>query len=78
LDDGIVVTDKRVLVKFHWIAIKTREMNLTKVESVDVKRSILEWLLDAGDITVRGTGGTWEPLGPIAAPIKVRNAITVG
>jgi uncharacterized membrane protein YdbT with pleckstrin-like domain len=74
----IVVTNKRVLLKLNWIAIKTREINLTKIETVDIRQSIADRLLNAGSVIIVGIGGSWEPFGPIAEPLRFRNAIAVG
>jgi uncharacterized membrane protein YdbT with pleckstrin-like domain len=74
----IIVTNRRVLVKRHWIARNTQEMNLTKIESVDVRQSVFQRLMGAGYILVRGTGGSWEPIGPVDRPVQLRRAIEVG
>jgi uncharacterized membrane protein YdbT with pleckstrin-like domain len=72
----IDVTDRRVVYKHGFINRHTVEMNMDKVESVDVDQSILGRLLDYGDITIRGTGETWETLHKIGAPLKFRNHVT--
>ena len=69
------VTNKRVIYKRGFINRRTAEMNMDKVESVDVDQSILGRLLDYGTIYVKGTGAGFEPLPCIAAPIEFRNAI---
>jgi Bacterial PH domain len=51
-------------------------MHMDKVESVDVKQSILGRLLDYGDVELKGTGRGLEPLKTIAAPLDLRNHIT--
>jgi len=72
----IDVTDRRVVYKCGFVRRHTVEMNMDKVESVDVDQSILGRLLDYGDITIRGTGETWETLKMIGAPLKFRNHVT--
>src|SRR5690242_16176053 len=72
----IDVTDRRIVYKRGFIRRHTVEMNMDKVESVDVDQSILGRLLDYGDITIRGTGETWETLKMIGAPLKFRNHVT--
>jgi uncharacterized membrane protein YdbT with pleckstrin-like domain len=74
----IVVTDKRVIHKVGWIARRTEEINVTKVETVDVTQSISGRMLDSGTVLIRGIGGSWEPLRNIASPLQLRNAIIVG
>jgi len=72
----IDVTDRRVVYKRGFINRHTVEMNMDKVESVDVDQSIMGRLLDYGDITVRGTGETWEVLRGIGRPLEFRNHVT--
>src|SRR5439155_1006 len=69
------VTDMRVIYKTGFISRRTAEMNMDKIESVDVDQSVLGRLLDFGTIHVLGTGQGIEHLHRIASPIKLRNAI---
>jgi uncharacterized membrane protein YdbT with pleckstrin-like domain len=71
----IAVTDRRIIFKEGLIRRETTEMNMTKVESVNVDQSILGRLLDYGDITVRGTGAGLSPLRMIQNPLAFRNAV---
>jgi len=72
----IAVTDRRIIYKTGFIYRETSEMNMDKVESVDVDQSIPGRMLDYGDVSVVGTGSTWEKLSTIAKPIDLRNHIT--
>jgi uncharacterized membrane protein YdbT with pleckstrin-like domain len=74
----IVVTDKRVIHKVGWIARRTEEINVSKVETVDVSQGVPGRILDFGTVLIRGIGGSWEPLRRVAEPLKLRNAIIVG
>jgi uncharacterized membrane protein YdbT with pleckstrin-like domain len=74
----IVVTDKRIILKRGLIARHTEEMNITKVETVDVEQSISGRLFGYGSVLIKGVGSSLEPLNMIAAPIALRNAIMVG
>ena len=73
-----VVTDKRVIYKRGWISRRTEEINITKVESVDVDQDVVGRVLGYGSVLLRGTGGSWEPLRLVADPLGLRNAILVG
>jgi hypothetical protein len=53
-------------------------MNLRKVESVDVDQTLLGRLFDFGSVTIRGTGSTFETLGMIDSPLKLRTTVTAG
>lgn len=74
----IVVTDHRVIYKTGLISRHTVEMNISKVETVDVEQDIMGRLLNYGTVLVRGTGESLEPLRHIDSPLALRNAITVG
>jgi uncharacterized membrane protein YdbT with pleckstrin-like domain len=70
------VTERRIVYKRGLIWRHTVEMNMDKVESVDVDQSVLGRLLDYGDITLRGTGAGLEPLRSIEAMLEFRNHVT--
>jgi len=74
----IVVTDRRIIHKVGWIARHTEEINISKVETVDVTQGIMERILGSGTVLIRGIGGGWEPLRRVASPLELRNAIIVG
>jgi len=69
------VTNKRVIYKKGFIWRQSAEMNMDKVEAVDVTQSIPGRVLDYGTIHVRGTGTGIEHLYRIAQPLALRNAI---
>jgi uncharacterized membrane protein YdbT with pleckstrin-like domain len=74
----VVVTDRRIIHKRGLISRHTEEMNITKVETVDVDQGITGRVLGYGTLVVHGTGGGWEPLHRLAAPLRLRNAIIAG
>lgn len=71
----IVITDKRVIHKTGLIGRKTQEINVSKVESVLVAQGLFGRLFDYGTVTIKGTGGGWEPLRMIRQPLRLRSAI---
>lgn len=70
------VTSLRVVHKEGFIKRRTFEMNLDKVESVDVDQTILGRVLGYGDVTIRGVGEGVETIKTIAHPLQFRNNIT--
>lgn len=72
----IAVTNTRVIYKTGFIRRHTVEMNMDKVESVDVDQSLVGRILNFGSVRVRGTGASLERLDRVAHPLAVRNAIT--
>ena len=71
----IAITDRRIILKRGFIRRDTAEMNMDKVESVDVNQSLFGRLLDYGDVTVRGTGAGLETLRLIDKPLAFRNHV---
>jgi len=69
------VTNKRVVVKVGFISRRTIEINMSKVESVEVNQGIFARLLNYGTIMVIGTGGTKEPFDLIDDPRAFRRAV---
>jgi uncharacterized membrane protein YdbT with pleckstrin-like domain len=72
----IAVTDRRIIYKRGLIRRQTNEMNMDKVESVQIDQSVLGRILDYGDVKLLGTGEGFETLRTIANPIELRNSIT--
>jgi len=72
----IDVTDRRIVYKRGLIRRHTVEMNMEKVESVDVDQTILGRFLNFGNVTIRGTGAGIEPLFNVEAPLQFRNHVT--
>ncbi len=70
--DEFAITNKRIIIKTGFISRKTLEMNLSKIESVNVNQSIMGRVLGFGDLTVIGTGGTQETFKKINRPITFR------
>ena len=66
------ITNKRVIMKVGLIRRKALEMNLSKIESVNVDQTIMGRILGYGTITVIGTGGTRESFARISKPMEFR------
>jgi uncharacterized membrane protein YdbT with pleckstrin-like domain len=70
------ITTHRVISSRVFIARKTEEMNMEKVETVDIDQSILGRILDYGTLRITGTGGTNNiEESRLARPFALRNAI---
>jgi uncharacterized membrane protein YdbT with pleckstrin-like domain len=74
----LAVTNRRVIYKRGFLRRHTVEMNMDKVETVDVDQSVAGRLLGFGSIRVQGTGQGIENLNRVASPVQLRNAITAG
>ena len=72
----IAVTDRRIVFKRGLVRRHTVEMNMAKVESVDVDQTLLGRLFDYGDVTVRGVGASVERREFIDAPLRLRTTVS--
>lgn len=70
--DEFAITNKRVIIKTGLIQRKTVELNLSKIESVNVSQSVLGRILGFGNIQIVGTGGTKEIFPNIRQPLLFR------
>jgi uncharacterized membrane protein YdbT with pleckstrin-like domain len=74
----IAVTDKRVIYKRGLLSRHTVEMNVSKIETVDVEQGLAGRIWGYGTLLIRGTGAGFEPLVGIGSPLRIRNAIIAG
>jgi len=69
-----VITNRRIIIKEGFIARRTFEMNLSKIETVNVDQTVMGRILNYGSITIIGTGGTRETFHNISKPLEFRKA----
>jgi uncharacterized membrane protein YdbT with pleckstrin-like domain len=72
LSSEFAVTNRRLIIKTGLLSRHTLEMNLSKIESVNIDQSLSGHVLDYGSLTVIGTGGTHEVFHLIAHPMELR------
>ncbi|NQD37128.1 PH domain-containing protein [Permianibacter sp. IMCC34836] len=68
----LAITNKRIIVKRGFVRRDTIEINLVKVESLQVEQNLLGRMLNFGDIIVSAGGGPMAPVSGIAAPLVFR------
>ena len=71
----VAVSNKRVLIKKGFVARKSIEVLLAKIESIGVDESVGGRMLGYGSVIVRGTGGTFETFNTIAHPNEFRRQV---
>ena len=69
------VTNRRVIIKTGLLERRTLELNLNKVESIEVEQTLWGRLFGFGQIEVIGTGGTREQFDRIGQPMDFRKAV---
>jgi uncharacterized membrane protein YdbT with pleckstrin-like domain len=70
----LAITNKRVIAKFGLISRSTVEINLQKIESIQVNQGILGRILNYGSIVVSGAGNPQAPVPGISSPLQFRRA----
>jgi uncharacterized membrane protein YdbT with pleckstrin-like domain len=70
----LAVTNKRVIVKQGFISRQTIEININKVESIQVDQTVMGRMLDYGSLLISGAGSPQAPLNGISKPLAFRRA----
>ncbi len=70
----LAFTNKRVIAKFGFISRRTIELNLTKVESVQVNQGILGRVFNFGTLVISGAGNPQAPIPGISNPMTFRRS----
>jgi uncharacterized membrane protein YdbT with pleckstrin-like domain len=68
----IAITNKRIIAKFGFISRSTIEINLPKVESVQVDQGVMGRMLDYGTIIIAGAGTPSLSIPGAADPLEFR------
>jgi len=68
----IAITNKRIIAKFGFISRSTIEINLPKIESLQVDQGVLGRMFDYGTVIVAGAGTPNLSIPGIAAPLRFR------
>ncbi|WP_167760149.1 PH domain-containing protein [Paraburkholderia pallida] len=71
----LTITNKRVVAKFGVIRRSTVELQLSRVESVQVEQGILGRMLHYGSLVVAGAGLPSAPIPAISEPMAFRAAL---
>ena len=71
----IVITNRRVIYKRGWIARKTEELGLKRIEEVNLKQGVLGRILGYGRVQFQGVGVSSVKLPVIRAPMAFRRAL---
>jgi len=71
----LAITNKRIIAKFGLIRRKTIEMNIGKIESIQVEQSILGRMCDYGSLVISGAGNPQTPISDVANPMNFRRRV---
>jgi uncharacterized membrane protein YdbT with pleckstrin-like domain len=70
----LAITNKRIIAKFGLISRTTIEINLQKIESIQVNQGILGRIFNFGSVIVTGAGNPQAPVPGISSPLNFRRA----
>jgi uncharacterized membrane protein YdbT with pleckstrin-like domain len=70
----LAITTKRVIVKHGFVRRRTIEININKVESIQVDQEILGRLFNFGTLVISGAGNPQAPVAGISNPMEFRRA----
>jgi len=70
----LAITSKRVIAKFGFISRSTVEININKVESLQVDQSVMGRLFNFGTLIISGAGNPQAPIPGISSPMEFRRA----
>lgn len=73
--DQFAVTNKRIIIKTGLISRKIVEMNISKIETVNVRQSVIGRLFGYGALEFTGTGGSKETFTNIAHPTEFKKRV---
>src|SRR5688572_19395908 len=68
----IAITNKRIIAKSGFVSRSTIEINLPKIESLQVDQGVFARMLDYGTVIVAGAGTPSLSVPGIAAPLLFR------
>ena len=70
-----VITNKRVIYKTGIISVRTEELKNSKIESVEIKQTVLGRILDYGTIELSGTGTSKVFFDNVDSPASIKTQI---
>jgi uncharacterized membrane protein YdbT with pleckstrin-like domain len=72
----LAFTNKRVIAKFGFISRKTIELNIAKVESLQVSQGLFGRMFNFGTLIVSGAGNPQAPIPGISDPMSFRRSFS--
>ena len=68
----LAITTRRVIVKHGFIRRRTVEININKVESIQVDQELLGRMFNFGTLIIAGAGTPQAPITGISSPMEFR------
>ena len=71
----LAVTNHKVVAKRGFVARRTLEQRLDKIDAIDVNQGVLGRIFDFGDVTIHGTGVDATAMRMISDPLTFRRKV---
>lgn len=71
----VAFTDRRLIAKYGFISRHTIELNIEKIESIQVQQGILGRVFNYGSLIVSGAGNPQAPVPAVSDPMAFRRAL---
>lgn len=71
----LAITDKRVIAKYGFIKRKTVELNIARIESMQVEQGVFGRLFNFGTLTASGAGTQQAPIRNISNPLAFKKKL---
>jgi uncharacterized membrane protein YdbT with pleckstrin-like domain len=72
---SLTIKERQVILRSGILVRQTIDIPLSKIESIDIRQSIIGSLFQYGSLLITGTGGTRQWMGYIAKPLTCRRHI---
>lgn len=72
---SLTIKEKQVILRSGILVRQTIDISLNKIESIDIRQSIIGSIFQYGSLLITGTGGTRQCMGYVAKPLTCRRHI---
>lgn len=72
----LAITNKRVIAKFGFISRRTVEINLQRIESIQIDQGVIGRIFNYGTLVISGAGNPQAPIPGISDPLLFRRMFT--
>jgi uncharacterized membrane protein YdbT with pleckstrin-like domain len=70
----LAITNRRIIAKCGLVSRRTIEINIKRVESIQVDQSVFGRIFDFGTLVISGAGDPQAPIPGISSPMSFRRA----
>ncbi len=72
---SVIIKQKQIIVRTGVLVRNTLDIPMTKIETIDIRQSLLGSVLNYGTLVITGTGGTRQFINCLNKPLTCRRYI---